>query len=115
MPIKLDASAMIYFTEVTLLDLVKTLYGEVFITEAVYQETVVQGKAAGHRDAAEVERMIGEAKIQVVSVDESAEARLRDAALPDSLGSGEVEGLLKGHITWRVGIVHRYCTAGGER
>jgi len=95
MPIKLDASAVIYFTKATLLKLVKTLYGELFITEAVYQEMVVQGKAAGHRDAAEVERMISEAKMQVIGLNESAEARLRDAALPDSLGRGEKETIIE--------------------
>ena len=95
MPIKLDASAVIYLTKTTLLGLVETLYGKVFITEAVYKETVVQGKAAGHRDAAEVERMIREGNIRVVSLDASAEARVRDAALPDSLGSGEKETIIE--------------------
>ena len=71
------------------------MHGEVFIPEAVYQERVVQGKAAGHRDAAQVERMIREARIQVVPLDASAEARLQDAALPDSLGSGEKETIIE--------------------
>jgi len=105
MPIKLDASAVIYFTKATLLDLVKTLYGEVFITEAVYQETVVRCKAAGHRDATEVERMISESKIHVIDLNESAEARLRNAALPDSLGRGEKETIIEAAEQGRLAVL----------
>lgn len=89
--IKLDASGLIYLTKAGLLDLVEDLYEEVIITDAVYQEVVIQGKARGYPDALGIERAIVEGRIQVKQLSPAAAKRLAEARFPDRLGVGEQE------------------------
>jgi len=89
--IKLDASGLIYLTKAGLLNLVEDLYEEVIITDAVYQEAVLQGKAGGYPDALVIEQAIAESHIQVRQPSPAAGKRLVDARFPERLGAGERE------------------------
>ncbi len=49
MRVVLNSSPLIFLAKLGLLDLLEKLFEEVYITEAVYHETVVEG--AGHEEA----------------------------------------------------------------
>ena len=93
--IKLDASGLIYLTKAGHLDLVEDLYKEVIITDAVYQEAVIQGKAGGYPDALVIERAIAEGRIQVKQLSPVANKRLDEARFPERLGMGEQETIVE--------------------
>jgi len=93
--IKLDASGLIYLTKAGLLDLVEDLYEEIIITDAVYQEAVIQGKAGGYPDALVIERAIAEGRIQVKQLSPAANKRLDEARFPERLGMGEQETIVE--------------------
>jgi predicted HTH domain antitoxin len=78
--IKLDASGLIYLTKAGLLDLVKDLYDEVIITDAVYHEAVLQGKAGGYPDALVIEQAIAEGHTQVKQLSPATGKRLQEGA-----------------------------------
>lgn len=93
--IKLDASGLIYLTKAGLLDLVEDLYEEIIITDAVYQEAVIQGKAGGYPDALVIERAVAEGRIRVKQLSPSAGKRLAEAKFPERLGTGEQETVVE--------------------
>jgi len=79
--IELDASGLIYLAKAGLLDLVEDLYEEIIITDAVYQEVVIRGKAGGYPDALVIERAVIEGHIQVKQLSPAANKRLDEANL----------------------------------
>jgi len=87
--------SLIYLTKAGLLDLVEDLYEEIIITEAVYQEVVIQGKARGYRDASMIEQAIAEGRMGVTQLSPAANERLTEAGLPKRLGAGEQETIVE--------------------
>ena len=54
-----DSTPLIHFGAIKRLDLLRSIYGQIFITEAVHREVVTEGIALGKMDAFLVEKTIG--------------------------------------------------------
>jgi hypothetical protein len=91
MTAKLDASATIYLGKANLLTLAARVCGGLLITASVYEETVVRGQEAGHRDAGIIAKAIQDRLIRVVPLTEASRRRLDQARFPSRLGNGEQE------------------------
>ena len=55
-----DSTPLIHFGTIKRLDLLRSMYGQIFITEAVHREVVTEGIALGKADAFLVEKAIGD-------------------------------------------------------
>ena len=55
-----DSTPLIHFGTINRLDLLRSMYGQIVITEAVYREVVTEGIALGKMDAFLVEKAIGD-------------------------------------------------------
>ena len=73
----------------------ETLYGEILIPEAVYQEAVVAGKKAGYADALTIERYVEARKVKVIHLTVDVQRRMEALQLPSSLGTGERETIIE--------------------
>lgn len=95
MTAKLDASAIIYLGKTNLLNLAARVCGELIVTTGVYQEVVVRGREAGHRDAEAIEKAVQDRVVQVVPLKEASRKRLHEAGFPPRLGIGEQETIVE--------------------
>jgi predicted nucleic acid-binding protein len=64
-----NATPLIYLAKAGRIDLLKKVFGQVFIPEDVKIEVVDRGKQLGEKDAYVVEKAIGEGWLKVLSVD----------------------------------------------
>jgi len=64
-----NATPLIYLAKVGRIDLLRSVFGEVFIPEEVKVEVVDRGKLLGERDAYFVERAINDSWLKVLSVE----------------------------------------------
>ena len=55
-----DSTPLMHFGTIKRLDLLRSIYGQIFITEAVHREVVTDGIALGKQDAFLVEKAIGD-------------------------------------------------------
>jgi predicted nucleic acid-binding protein len=92
---KLDASAIVYLSKAKLLTLVERVCGPIVITAGVYQEVVVRGRAAGHRDADVIDKAVRNREVLVVSLTEIGRKRLEEAGFSARLGQGEQETIIE--------------------
>ena len=81
--IKIDASSLIISLKMDFIKILKGLYGDLIITEAIYQEVIINGKNKGKQEAIIGEKLITEKEIIIHKVDED----LMDL----KLGIGETE------------------------
>ena len=81
--IKLDASSLIISLKMDFIDVLNKLYEDLIITEAIYQEVIINGKNKGKQEAIIGEKLIKDKKITIHKVDEE----LMDL----NLGLGEIE------------------------
>lgn len=54
-----DSTPLIHFASINRLDLLRSIYGKVFITETVHREVVIEGISLGKADAFIIEKEIG--------------------------------------------------------
>jgi predicted nucleic acid-binding protein len=94
MPIVTNTSPAIILARIGRLQVLKELYGTVFMSPSVKAECIDRGKEAGARDVLEIENGISQGWIQLVDLTEE-EARkaskLKDEA---RIGPGEAEALV---------------------
>lgn len=64
-----NATPLIYLAKVGKIELLRMIFGEVFIPEEVKVEVVDGGKSLGERDAYVVEKAIGEGWLRVLNVE----------------------------------------------
>jgi len=76
-----DSSVILNLAIVGKLDLLKTFFKKVLIPQAVYEETVINGK--GKPGAAEIEQAINEKWLEIVDVGMSALIKLLEKDLDD--------------------------------
>jgi predicted nucleic acid-binding protein len=81
--IKIDASSLIISLKMDFFEVLNELYQDLIITEAIYQEVIINGKNKGKPEAIIGEKLIKEDKITIHKVDEE----LMDL----KLGLGETE------------------------
>ncbi len=81
--IKIDASSLIISLKMDFIDVLNKLYEDLIITEAIYQEVIINGKNKGKQEAIIGEKLIKDKKITIHKVDEE----LMDL----KLGLGETE------------------------
>lgn len=81
--IKIDASSLIVSLKMNFIDVLNKLYEDLIITEAIYQEVIINGKSKGKEEAIIGEKLIKDKKITIHKVDEE----LMDL----KLGLGETE------------------------
>ncbi len=81
--IKIDASSLIVSLKMGFIDVLNKLYEDLIITEAIYQEVIINGKSKGKEEAIIGEKLIKDKKITIHKVDEE----LMDL----KLGLGETE------------------------
>ena len=55
-----DSTPLIHFGTIKRLDLLRSMYGRIFITEAVHREVVTEGITLGKMDAILIEKEIGD-------------------------------------------------------
>jgi len=53
-----DSTPLIHFGTIKRLDILRSVYGQIFVTEAVHREVVTEGIALGKTDAFLVESLI---------------------------------------------------------
>ena len=92
---KLDASALIYLGKTDLMALAAQVCGGLFITTGVYNEAVVRGRAAGHRDAERIGKAVEGKLVQIVPLGEASCQYLEQAGFPTALGDGERETIVE--------------------
>jgi len=68
-PIVSNATPLIYLAKAGRLDLLKSVFGKVFVSEEVKVEVVDRGKALGEMDAFTVEKAINQGWIKVLKAD----------------------------------------------
>jgi len=95
MTAKLDASAIIYLGKANLLDLVAQVCSGLVITTGVYEEVVVRGREAGHRDADAIEEAVQNRVVRVTLLEKTGRKRLEEAGFPARLGIGEQETIVE--------------------
>ncbi len=81
--LKIDASSLIISLKMGFINVLIQLYDELIITEAVYQEVIINGKKKGKQEAIIGEKLISDKKITIHKIDEE----LMDL----KLGIGETE------------------------
>ena len=81
--IKIDASSLIVSLKMNFIDVLNKLYEDLIITEAIYQEVIINGRSKGKEEAIIGEKLIKDKKITIHKVDEE----LMDL----KLGLGETE------------------------
>jgi predicted nucleic acid-binding protein len=77
LPVVSDSTALIWLSKVGKIDLLKTLYGEVYIPEEVYQEVVVRGLGEGFSDALVIKDSVDKGWVIVKKLDEEQAKRCR--------------------------------------
>jgi len=89
-----DSTVLIYLSKIGRLSLLNELSEEVFVSEAVHEEVVVDGLEYGYADALAVDNADF---LSVTGVEESEDVNsLRDSA---NLGVGECEAIILAHET----------------
>jgi predicted nucleic acid-binding protein len=83
-----NASPLIYLSVLNRFHLLKDLFGEVYLSEAVYREVVVEG--AGQPGAAETQTAVTQGWLQQIAVRD----RIAVDALLDELHLGEAEAIV---------------------
>jgi predicted nucleic acid-binding protein len=68
-PVVSNSTSLIYLANVNKLDLLKSLFKEVFIPQEAKNEVVDKGKMLGKKDAYIVEKAIGEGWLKVLTSD----------------------------------------------
>lgn len=81
--IKIDASSLIISLKMDFIEILNELYEDIVITEAIYQEVIINGKNKGKQEAVIGEKLIKDEKISIHKVHEE----LMDL----KLGLGETE------------------------
>lgn len=66
-----NATPLIYLAKIGRIDLLREVFGEVFIPEEVKREVVERGKQLGEKDAYVIEKAIGDGWLKVLSVEAS--------------------------------------------
>lgn len=85
-----DAGPLIYLTRINKLKLMRILFKEVYIPEAVKTETVNKGKAEGYTDAIAIEKAASSGWIKVARAKPNAKKLAEEA----KVGKGEAEAIL---------------------
>jgi predicted nucleic acid-binding protein len=90
-----DAGPIIWLAKCDVLHLLKKLWSEVLIPEAVYEEAVTSGLEKGHEDAQTTKKAIEEGWIRVCKPDKRFidEVEDREKMLGNELGEGEREAI----------------------
>ncbi len=81
--IKIDASSLIISLKMDFIEVLNDLYQDLIITEAIYQEVIINGKNKGKQEAIIGEKLVKDKKITIHKVEE----KLMDL----KLGLGETE------------------------
>jgi len=87
-----DSSILILISKVEILDLLIEIFGEILIPQAVYIESVEQGKKFKKMDAFLIEKRIDEGKIVVIEIKDFSE---KHKLIEDfNIHEGEAESIL---------------------
>lgn len=85
-----NSSPLILLSKINKLDILKDLYGKIFISRAVYEEVVIKGKEERYGDAFNVEKKIGD----FIFVKEIDKSHGKDVERLMYLGRGEAESIM---------------------
>ncbi len=83
-----NASPLIYLAKINKLELLKKLFGKIFIPPEVYQEAVVRGREEKFLDAIRIEKAIKDGWIEVNKTEKLAE---EIKVFADEIDAGELE------------------------
>lgn len=87
-----NSTPLIYLAKIGRLDILKSVFGKIFIPEAVFKESVTMGKTLNISDAFIIERAVGTWIVrEQIKPEVDAEYRFLDLNL--RLGSGEKEAI----------------------
>jgi len=86
-----NAGPLMALAKLNALDLLANLYGKVYTSQSVYDETVTEGLAIGADDAAELQLAYPRTLLEVVSVDIQQAPTLN---LPKLIHPGELDSIL---------------------
>ena len=87
-----DSSPLILLSKIGKLELLKNLYGKLFIPQAVYEETIQRGKELEHPDAYIIEKAIGTWLI-IQTLNPQIEHEYSFIDNNKTLGKGEKQGI----------------------
>jgi predicted nucleic acid-binding protein len=85
-----DAGPLIALAKINALDLLANLYGKVYTSQSVYDETVTGGLALGTEDVAELQLAYQQGLLEVASVDIRQASTLN---LPKLIHPGELDSI----------------------
>jgi len=86
-----DAGPLIALAKINALDLLANLYGKVYTSQSVYDETITEGLALGADDASELQSAYQQSLLEVASVDIRQAPTLN---LPKLIHPGELDSIL---------------------
>jgi len=93
MPVTSNTSPLIVLAKIRRLELLKSLYGTVYITPFVKAESVDRGKELGALDAVEIERAINEGWIKIAKLTSRQSQRIQRLVSKVRVGFGEAGAL----------------------
>ncbi|MBS7649088.1 MAG: DUF3368 domain-containing protein [Candidatus Bathyarchaeia archaeon] len=87
-----NSTPLIYLAKIGRLDVLRSIFGKIFIPEAVFEETVTRGKALNISDAFIIERAVGTSIVKErIKPEVDAEYQFLDTNM--RLGLGEKEAI----------------------
>lgn len=89
-----DSTCVIHLARIGRLDLLKAVYGKVFIPREVYNETVKRGKERGFIDAEIIEKAIEEGLIEIKGLSEAQKKEVGRLCSLAAIGRGEAEAIV---------------------
>jgi len=87
-----NSTPLIYLAKIGRLDIIQKVFERIFIPEAIFEETVIRGKALGMTDASIIERAV-EAWIIMIRVKPEVDMEYRFLNENERLGLGEREAI----------------------
>jgi len=96
MPVTSNTSPIVALAKIGRLELLRDLYGTVFVSPFVKVESVDKGKELGASDALEIERAIDEGWIKVAKLTRKQSVNTRRLVAEARIGLGEAGALMLG-------------------
>jgi predicted nucleic acid-binding protein len=88
-----DSTVLIYLARISHLDLLDELFGDVLVPDAVYEESVEQGRQAGYRDARSIDACF-EHGLQRYELEDELAAEADELKRTAELGPGEAAAIV---------------------
>jgi predicted nucleic acid-binding protein len=89
-----DSGPLIHLSRIGKIDLLRKLFGSVWITDSTYSEVVEEGRALGKSGVSAIEQAIEEGWIRLAKLEPQDQERAARLARSDSLEEGDAKAII---------------------